>query len=96
LLKDQSIPTRKRDRSVADIVKRYAERIGLDPRTFGGHLLRAGFLTSAAAEGASAFQDVRHIQAQKHEHAARLCAGCYLAQLSNCRSSDPKTANPLL
>jgi hypothetical protein len=37
-------------------VKRYAERIGLDSRTFGGHLLRAGFLTSAAAKGASAFK----------------------------------------
>jgi hypothetical protein len=31
---------------VALIVKRYAERAGLDPRGFSGHSLRAGFCTS--------------------------------------------------
>ena len=40
-------------KSVADIVKRYATQLGLDPKLFGGHSLRAGFLTSAAAKGAS-------------------------------------------
>jgi site-specific recombinase XerD len=44
------------DKSVADIVKRHASRLGLDPATFGGHSLRAGFLTSAAAKGASVFK----------------------------------------
>lgn len=44
------------DRSVADIVKRYAKRIGLDAASFAGHSLRAGFLTSAAARGASIFK----------------------------------------
>ena len=44
------------DRSVADIVKRHVSRIGLDPALFGGHSLRAGFLTSAAAKGASVFK----------------------------------------
>jgi hypothetical protein len=34
--------------SAAQIVKGYAERTGLDPALFGGHSLRAGFLTSAA------------------------------------------------
>jgi hypothetical protein len=37
-------------------VKRYATRVGLDPRTFAGHSLRAGFLTSAAEHGASVFK----------------------------------------
>ncbi len=40
------------DRSVADIVKRYAAAAGLDPKLFAGHSLRAGFVTSALAHGA--------------------------------------------
>jgi site-specific recombinase XerD len=44
------------DRSVANIVKVYAERAGLDPAQFAGHSLRSGFLTSAAANGASIFK----------------------------------------
>jgi integrase len=36
------------DRAVAIIVKRAAERIGLDVEAFAGHSLRAGFATSAA------------------------------------------------
>jgi hypothetical protein len=41
---------------VANIVKFYAGRIGLDARTFSGHSLRSGSLTSAAANGASIFK----------------------------------------
>jgi hypothetical protein len=41
---------------VADVVKAHAERVGLDPALFAGHSLRAGFLTSAAANGASLFK----------------------------------------
>ncbi|MEU4443708.1 site-specific integrase [Actinosynnema sp. NPDC050801] len=41
------------DRAVSDVVKRYAERAGLDPALFGGHSLRAGFATQAALGGAS-------------------------------------------
>ncbi|WP_308258390.1 site-specific integrase [Saccharothrix obliqua] len=41
------------DRAVADLVKRYALRAGLDPALFGGHSLRAGFATQAALGGAS-------------------------------------------
>lgn len=41
------------DRSVARLVKKYAERVGLDPETVGGHSLRAGFLTEAARSKAS-------------------------------------------
>jgi hypothetical protein len=39
--------------SAAEIVKHYATRAGLDPASFAGHRLRAGFLTSAAEHGAS-------------------------------------------
>ncbi|MCF8475861.1 MAG: site-specific integrase [Pseudolabrys sp.] len=44
------------DRSVANIVKAHAKRVGLDPALFSGHSLRAGFLTSAAKRGASLFK----------------------------------------
>jgi site-specific recombinase XerD len=44
------------DRSVANIVKAYAEQAGFDASTFSGHSLRSGFLTSAAAKGASIFK----------------------------------------
>jgi site-specific recombinase XerD len=44
------------DRSVANIVKAYASRAGFDASTFSGHSLRAGFLTSAAGNGASIFK----------------------------------------
>jgi hypothetical protein len=37
--------------SAAEIVKHYANRAGLDPASFAGHSLRAGFLTSAAEHG---------------------------------------------
>lgn len=40
-------------RDVARIVKRAAERAGLDPEQFAGHSLRSGFATSAARAGAS-------------------------------------------
>ena len=40
------------DRSVANIIKERAEQAGLDANQFSGHSLRAGFLTSAAANGA--------------------------------------------
>jgi site-specific recombinase XerD len=49
-------PSRLSDRSVANIVKAYAEQAGLDPAIFSGHSLRAGFLTSAAGKGASIFK----------------------------------------
>ncbi len=44
------------DRSVAEVVKAHAERIGLDPSSVSAHSLRAGFLTSAAQSGASVFK----------------------------------------
>lgn len=42
--------------SAAQIVTAYAKRAGLDAASFAGHNLRAGFLTSAAASGASIFK----------------------------------------
>jgi integrase len=44
------------DDSVADLVKAYAKRVGLDAGTFSGHSLRAGFLTSGAEAGANVFK----------------------------------------
>lgn len=38
-------------RSVAQLVKDYAERAGHDPAAFSGHSLRAGFVTTAADRG---------------------------------------------
>ncbi|XP_060665648.1 integrase/recombinase xerD homolog [Drosophila nasuta] len=44
------------DRQVARLVKDAAEAAGLDPETFSGHSLRAGFITSAAASGCDALR----------------------------------------
>ena len=43
-------------RAVAELVKYYAHRAGLKAADFSGHSLRSGFLTSAAAHGASIFK----------------------------------------
>ena len=50
--------------SVALIVKHYAEAVGLDPRVFAGHSLRAGFLTSAAEAGADV---LRMMEVSRHK-----------------------------
>ena len=50
------LPDRLTAQSVALIVKAHAKRAGLDPRSFAGHSLRSGFLTSAARRGASVFK----------------------------------------
>jgi site-specific recombinase XerD len=44
------------DKSAVDIIKRYAQCIGLDAKSVAEHSLRAGFLTSAAAGGATIFK----------------------------------------
>ncbi len=41
------------DRSVAEIVKTRAALAGYDPREFGGHSLRSGFVTAAGRQGVS-------------------------------------------
>ena len=38
------------------VVKQHAAKLGLDASTFGAHSLRSGFITSAAARGASIFK----------------------------------------
>src|SRR5262245_57335119 len=43
-------------RAVGQLVKAYARRAGLKAADFSGHSLRSGFLTSAAAHGASIFK----------------------------------------
>ena len=47
-------------RAVAEVVKTYAERAGLEPRDFAGHSLRAGFVTSAAERGRRAERIMDH------------------------------------
>ena len=42
------------DRAVGLVVKRWVERIGLDPNIYGGHSLRAGLITEAARAGLDA------------------------------------------
>jgi integrase len=44
--------TRLSARAVALVIKRAAQRAGLDPTLYAGHSLRAGFVTAAAAGGA--------------------------------------------
>lgn len=43
-------------RSVANVIKEMAGKVGLDASAFSGHSLRSGFLTSAASKGASIFK----------------------------------------
>ncbi len=55
------------DKTVATIVKRWAEAAKLDPTLFSGHSLRAGLVTSALASGADPLKimDItRHTQVQ--------------------------------
>jgi site-specific recombinase XerD len=49
-------PRRLSARAIAELVKAYARRAGLKAADFSGHSLRSGFLTSAAARGASIFK----------------------------------------
>ncbi len=44
------------DKSVADIIKAYAKKAGLDPKRYSGHSLRAGLATSAAQHGVSSWK----------------------------------------
>lgn len=51
-IRDQALS----DKSVANIVKKYAAKAGLDAADFAGHSLRSGFVTSAAEAGANLFK----------------------------------------
>lgn len=59
------------DRAVARVVQRRVAAAGLDPARFGGHSLRAGFLTAAARSGASVFQ----MQAQSRHKSVQVLSG---------------------
>jgi integrase len=48
------------DRAVAEVVKRTAERVGLDPVVLAGHSLRSGLITSAAEAGVHERAIMRH------------------------------------
>ena len=47
-------------RVVANLVKRCANDIGLDPESFSGHSLRSGLITQAATNGAREVDIMRH------------------------------------
>src|ERR1700694_3862477 len=51
----QMLPGRFSDRGVARVIKRAAERAGMDASEVSGHSLRSGLATSAATAGVSAF-----------------------------------------
>ncbi|OXB94640.1 hypothetical protein B9L23_07135 [Parageobacillus galactosidasius] len=46
-----NIKDRTKDKTVARVVKKYAELAGLNPNDYAGHSLRSGLATSAAQEG---------------------------------------------
>jgi integrase len=57
------------DQSVSLVIKRIAKLAGLDPVSFSGHSLRAGFVTSAAASGRSLHNIMRQT-GHRNEHVA--------------------------
>jgi len=59
------------DQSVGLVIKRVAKLAGLDPKSFSGHSLRAGFVTSAAASGKS----LHNIMRQTRHRNERVAAG---------------------
>ena len=74
--------------SVADIVKHYAKAAGLDPETFSGDSLRAGFVTSALEAGADLLKvmDVtrhREVKPSRPTIAARRPSSAMLARDSS-------------
>lgn len=58
------------DRAVARIVQKLAARAGIDPARVAGHSLRAGFMTSAAAEGRG-LDEIMRQSGHKSERVAR-------------------------
>ncbi|GJD91572.1 Tyrosine recombinase XerC [Methylobacterium hispanicum] len=54
--RDGRIGTRRlSDRTVARVVQRRAAAAGLDPKAFGGHSLRSGFITESGRQGKNIF-----------------------------------------
>ena len=69
-------PRRLSARAVAESVKAYASRAGLRAADFSGHSLRSGFLTSAAARGASIFKNDGRKSSQKRGYTSQLRPRC--------------------
>lgn len=44
------------DRAIADLIKHYAGKVGLNPEKYSGHSLRSGLATSAAQNGVSSWK----------------------------------------
>ncbi len=59
------------DRAVVRVVQRRVAAAGLNPTLFGGHSLRAGFLTAAARSGASMFE----MQVQSRHKSIQVLSG---------------------
>lgn len=66
------------DRSVANLIKRYAHLAGFEAENFSGHSLRSGFLTSAAESGASLF---KMIEVSRHKNINMLQVYVRMAEL---------------
>ncbi len=47
-------------RTISNIVKRRIQQIGLNPKHFGAHSLRAGFMTAATTSGMSLYEAVQY------------------------------------
>jgi hypothetical protein len=75
------------DKSVCDLVKAYAERLGFHPAVFGAHSLRSSFLTSAARRGASVFK-MRDVSRVRDAELFRDHAGAGLL----CRARLPRSS----
>lgn len=74
--------TRLTDQVVAKVIKRCAQRAGLNPKEFSGHSLRAGFVTSAALNDASD----RQIMAQTG-HRSRAMVDRYVREANLFRNN---------
>jgi integrase len=72
--------------AVASIVKRWVDRIGLDARSYSGHSLRAGFVTSAVQAGAS-----EHSIRRQTGHASMSSMERYI-RIANVFEENPCTA----
>ena len=72
-------------KTVANVVKQYAQAAGLDPTLYAGHSLRAGFATTAARAG----KPDRAIQKQtRHKSAAMLAEYVREGRLFDDNASD--------
>jgi integrase len=70
--------------AVATIVKQRTTQIGLDPKPYSGHSLRAGFATSAAAAGLPAWRIKRQTG-----HSSDTVLDCYIRSAEFCLGAEP-------